>query len=104
MQFLVGHMDAALVGFFKQVDAAQKGAFAGARAADDADHVAGVGGERDPLEHLIGAKAFVDVFDLKLERSGGGHDVRPVAVFRHPKAGRCGKPVHRRSCLTRHLR
>ena len=71
-QLFTGHFDTALVRLFQQVDATQKGTFARAGTADDADHIPGMRRERHTLEHLIGPKAFMDVFDLEFE-CGGGH-------------------------------
>jgi hypothetical protein len=74
VQFFIGHINAPLMRFLEQVNAAQKGALARARAADDTDHITRVGGQRHTFEHLVGAKTFVDVFDLEFERGGGVHD------------------------------
>ena len=67
-ELLAGHQDAALVGFFEQVDAAQKRALAGAGAADDADHVPRARLQRHALEHFVGAETLVDFERLELER------------------------------------
>jgi len=53
----------AIVGLFEEVDAAQKGAFARAAGADQADHVAGSGLERNAFEYLMVAIAFVQTFN-----------------------------------------
>ena len=50
---------------FQHVDATQEGTLAGAGRADDADHVAGVGGQRDAFEHLVAAVALVQVDDVQ---------------------------------------
>ncbi|MNH33602.1 hypothetical protein D3C79_941320 [compost metagenome] len=53
------------VGLLEQVDAAQEGTLARAAGADDADHIAGFGVQRDTLEHLVGAVAFVQVVNFQ---------------------------------------
>ena len=56
--------DLAAVVAFQPVDTAQDGRLAGAGGADDADHLALLHGRRDALEHLVLAKALVDVGQL----------------------------------------
>ena len=51
------------------VDAAQHGALARARAADDGDDLAGLDRERDAVEHGVGAEALDHVVELN-ERHG----------------------------------
>ncbi len=55
--------DRAFARLLEEVDAAQEGTFAGAGGADDADHVAGVGLQRDALQHFVVAVAFVQFRD-----------------------------------------
>jgi hypothetical protein len=49
MRILAVKGHGAVVGRFQEVDATQEGAFARAAGADQADHVAGLGLERDTL-------------------------------------------------------
>src|SRR5215213_10851263 len=56
--------DVAAVIAFETVDAAQDGGFAGARGADDADHLALLDRRRDALEHLDFSKALVNIGQL----------------------------------------
>ena len=65
LQAFASYDDLPLLRLLQKVDAAQKGALARARAADDADHVASAGVERDALEHLVAAIALVDVQRLQ---------------------------------------
>jgi len=60
----------AVVGGFQEVDAAQKGAFARAAGADQADHITGPGLERDTFEHLIVAIAFMQAFNGQFVHGG----------------------------------
>jgi hypothetical protein len=48
----------------EQVHAAQQGRLAGARGADDTDHLAAVDVEVDALEHLVVAEVLVQVLDI----------------------------------------
>ena len=56
--------DLAAIVAFETVDTAQDGGLAGAGGTDDADHLALLDGRRDALEHLVLAKALVDVGQL----------------------------------------
>ncbi|MCY1504452.1 hypothetical protein D9M68_386220 [compost metagenome] len=60
---LVVQAHGAVVGRFQEVDATQKGAFARATGADQADHIAGFGIERNTLEDFMIAVTFVQVFN-----------------------------------------
>ncbi|MCY1238101.1 hypothetical protein D9M72_508200 [compost metagenome] len=63
--------EAAPIGDLKKVDAAQEGALAGSRRADQGDNIALPCSKRDALEHLVRAIALVYVVDA--QRAG---DVR----------------------------
>ncbi len=52
-----------VTGLFEKVDAAQKGALAGATGADQTDDVTAAGLERYAFEHVIVAIAFVQAID-----------------------------------------
>src|SRR5580698_5224521 len=58
------HQDCAGVVAFQAVDTAQDGRFAGARRADDADHLALLDRGADALQHLERTEAFVDIAKL----------------------------------------
>ncbi|MNI09276.1 hypothetical protein D3C73_623400 [compost metagenome] len=47
LEFFAGHQDLALMRVFQQVDATQERGLAGAGGAEDRDHVAVAGGQRD---------------------------------------------------------
>ncbi|CAD5377913.1 hypothetical protein OF001_U250010 [Pseudomonas sp. OF001] len=85
-QLLAGDVDLALAGVFQQVDAAQEGRLAGAGGAEDGDHVAVAGGQRDALEHLQLAVALVQVADFQ---GGGGclHGYTFVVLVSRPVRG-----------------
>ncbi|MNH13345.1 hypothetical protein D3C79_729130 [compost metagenome] len=83
-----GH--AAFVGLLEEVDATQEGTLARAAGADQADHVAGLRFERNALEHMVLAVAFVQVFD--------GQFVHAQALkvrFKATTGSRCGRPGYR---------
>ena len=66
---------------FQAVDAAKQRRLAGARTADDGDHVAVAGRERDALQHMQLAEFLVQVLDV----NGFGGAVRAM-----PRGRRCG--------------
>ncbi|MNZ79287.1 hypothetical protein D3C78_978870 [compost metagenome] len=72
LESLTGNQDFALVRVFQQVDAAQQGGLAGAGGSQDRDHIAIACGQRDALEDLLVAVAFVQVADFQRGR-GLGH-------------------------------
>jgi hypothetical protein len=79
LEFFAGHQDLALVRVFQQVDAAQERGLAGTGGTQDRDHIAVAGGQRDALEHLQLAVAFVQVADFK--RGRGLSHVRSSLCF-----------------------
>ncbi|MCY1441486.1 hypothetical protein D9M71_578030 [compost metagenome] len=60
---LVIQAHGAVVGSFQKVDTTQEGALARSAGADQADHIAGLGIERNALEHFVVAIAFMQVFN-----------------------------------------
>ncbi len=58
---------------FEQVDAAQKGAFARAAGADDADDIAGLGGQGHALDHFVTAIALVQILHFQFVHALGFH-------------------------------
>jgi hypothetical protein len=63
--FLAVYGNAATIRRFQEIDASEKGAFAGARRADDRNHIGLCGLRRDTLENLLRAEAFMEIFDAK---------------------------------------
>ena len=86
-QLFTCNIDAPLVGLFQHVDAAQKSTFAGAGTSDDADHIAGMGGQRNAFEHLVAAEAFVDVLNLEFQGLVIGHVLSSRIRFSRGRSG-----------------
>jgi len=60
----------AVVGLFQEVDATQKGAFARAAGADQADDIAGFGLERNTFEDFMIAITLMQAFDGQFVHGG----------------------------------
>ncbi|MNO94057.1 hypothetical protein D3C76_856680 [compost metagenome] len=80
LEFFAGDQNLALVRVLQQVDAPQERGLAGAGGTQDRDHIAVAGGQRDALEHLQRAVAFVQVADFK--RGRGLSHVRSSYMLR----------------------
>ncbi|CRM86685.1 hypothetical protein [Pseudomonas sp. 22 E 5] len=63
-QLLAGKPQAAAVGDFQPIEAAQQGAFAAATGAEDHHHFAALHAQVDALEHLRLAEKFVETLEL----------------------------------------
>ncbi|MNI94499.1 hypothetical protein D3C73_1526090 [compost metagenome] len=61
--WLVIQAHGTVVGRFQKVDTTQEGALARSTGADQADHIACLGIERNALEHFVVAIAFMQVFN-----------------------------------------
>ena len=59
-------VDGALARLLQKVQTAQEGALARAGGADDADHIPGLGAQRNSLDHLVIAVLFVQLFHRQL--------------------------------------
>ena len=94
---------------FQAVDAAKQRRLAGARAADDGDHVAVARRERDALQHMQFAELLVQVLDvngfggavahvLRGRRCGGGlhHVSRSTLAFGGFRESLTHHPCHKR--------
>ena len=71
LQLFAGHDDAALLRSLQQVHAAQKSGFARTGRSDDADHVAGLGGQRNAFEHFVRTVALANVQRFEFGSHGG---------------------------------
>lgn len=63
-QLFAGKAQAAAVGHFQAIEAAQQGAFAAAAGAEDHQHFAALHPQVDAIEHLLFAEEFIETLEL----------------------------------------